>query len=239
MASTLESLIRRDRALIVLALALMAALGWAHVALMPHSHAILYSLAAMMWTTMMMAMMLPAAAPMVLAFARVRRTRMQARHPAVPTAIFLAGYLAVWLAFALIIAALQWALHESIVLSGLVGEHDTLLAAALLATAGAFQWTNLKEACLAKCRTPLGFIATEWREGRRGAFVMGLRHGLFCTGCCWALMLLMFAGGLMNLLWMLALAAYVLAEKILPGGRVLARAGGALMLLAAAVLALT
>lgn len=237
MTATLEGVVRRDRAVIAGVLTVLAGLAWAHMVLMPHSNAAMYSLAAMMWATMMVAMMLPAAAPMVLAFARVRRTRIQAAHPAVPTAIFLGGYLAVWLTFAMVMAAAQWALHESTVLSGATGESDTLLAAALLAMAGAFQWTNVKEACLAKCRTPLGFIATEWREGRRGAFVMGLRHGVFCTGCCWALMVLMFAGGLMNLLWMLALAAYMLAEKILPGGRVLARATGALMLIAGAALA--
>jgi predicted metal-binding membrane protein len=238
MAATLESLVRRDQALIAAALGVMAGLGWIHMVLMPHWNAAVYSLAALMWATMMVAMMLPAAAPMVLAFAHVRRARMQAAHPAAPTAIFLGGYLAVWLAFAMVMAAAQWALHESALLSEAMGKSDALLAAALLATAGAFQWTNIKQACLAKCRTPLGFIATEWREGPRGAFVMGLRHGVFCTGCCWALMLLMFAGGVMNLLWMLALAAYMLAEKVLPGGRVLARTTGALMVAAGAGLAL-
>jgi predicted metal-binding membrane protein len=229
MAATLESVVRRDQALIAAALAVMAGLGWVHMVLMPHSNAAVYSLTALMWATMMVAMMLPAAAPMVLAFARVRRVRIQAAHPAAPTAIFVGGYLAVWLIFAMVMAAL----------SGAIGaEPGPLLAAALLAAAGAFQWTNIKQACLAKCRTPLGFIATEWREGPRGAFVMGVRHGVFCTGCCWALMLLMFAGGVMNVLWMLALAAYMLAEKVLPGGRALARATGALMLAAGAALAL-
>lgn len=238
MGVTLESLVRRDQVLIAAALGMMAALAWAHMVLMPHSNGAAYSLAAMTWGTMMVAMMLPAAAPMILAFARVRRARIQAAHPAAPTAIFVAGYLAVWLAFAMLMAAAQRALHESGLLSEAMGGSDPLLAAALLATAGAFQWTNIKEACLAKCRTPLGFIATEWREGLRGAWVMGLRHGAFCTGCCWALMLLMFAVGVMNVLWMLGLAAYLLAEKVLPGGKVLARTGGALMLAAGIVLAL-
>jgi predicted metal-binding membrane protein len=190
-----------------------------------------------MWSAMMAAMMLPAAAPMIVAFARAQRAR-AATQPAVPTAIFVAGYLAVWSAFSAGAATLQWALHRLVLVSD-THVAEPVLGAALLLVAGSFQWTKLKDACLARCQSPLGFLATEWREGRRGALVMGLRHGAFCTGCCWALMLLMLVGGAMNLLVMAALAIYVLAEKALFPGRALSRAAGALLIAAGAGLALS
>ena len=98
-----------------------------------------------------------------------------------------------------------------------------------MTAAGIYQWTPLKKACLANCRTPLGFLMTEWREGARGALVMGLRHGAYCTGCCWALMALLFVGGVMNLLWVAAIAAFVLVEKVVPAGEHLGRVGGVLL----------
>ncbi|MDP2701651.1 MAG: DUF2182 domain-containing protein, partial [Candidatus Rokubacteria bacterium] len=110
------------------------------------------------------------------------------------------------------------------------------LGGALLLVAGVFQWTPLKQACLAKCRSPLSFVMTEWRDGRAGAFVMGMRHGAYCVACCWALMALLFVAGVMNLLWVAGLAVFVLVERVLPGGLVVGRIAGALLLVAGVVI---
>ncbi len=187
---------------------------------------------AAMWSVMMVAMMLPAASPMIVAYSRIGHRRRPARWGLAPTWIFVAGYLAVWTGFSVLGALGQWALHEAALLDVAMGRTGPLFGGALLVLAGAFQWTPLKEACLAKCRTPLSFVLTEWRDGWGGAFVMGLRHGIFCLGCCWALMLLMFVGGVMSLAWMGGLAIYMLVERLIPNGRLFSRASG-LVLIAA------
>jgi predicted metal-binding membrane protein len=179
-----------------------------------------------MWVVMMVAMMVPSAAPMILIFHRVASDRLTQGQPAVPTAVFLGGYLAVWAGFSALATGAQWLLHDAALLSPGMAAASPLLGGALLVAAGVFQLTPLKHACLTRCRTPLGFLLTEWREGVRGAWVMGLRHGMFCTVCCWALMALLFVGGVMNLLWVAALAIVVLGEKVLPRGDVLGRLGG-------------
>lgn len=195
------------------------------------------ALSILMWSVMMVAMMLPGASPMILTYATVARRKDATRPPAVPTWIFVAGYLAVWTAFSVLAALGQWALYANDLLDGAMGRTGPLLGAALLLTAGAFQWSALKEACLSKCRTPLSFLLTGWRDGWRGAFVMGAKHGVYCVGCCWALMLLMFVGGVMSLLWMGALALFMLAEKVVPGGRLFSRASGLVLIGAGVVLA--
>ena len=182
----------------------------------------------LMWAVMMAAMMLPSAAPMLLAFAAVNRRRRESGHPFVPTAIFLGGYLLAWGGFSLAATLAQGGLHSAALLSpqmALAGV-SPILGGILLLAAGLFQWTPLKQACLHHCRTPMGFLTADWREGRGGALRMGLRHGGYCLGCCWALMGLLFVLGVMNLLWIFALSALVLAEKALPGGRWLGRLAG-------------
>ncbi|HEY8715475.1 MAG TPA: DUF2182 domain-containing protein, partial [Candidatus Acidoferrum sp.] len=151
-----------------------------------------------MWAVMMVAMMLPSATPMILTFAAVTRNRRQRDRPYVPVAVFASGYLFVWCLFSAIAAMAQWALHRSALLSSTMASTSVFLGALVLIGAGVFQFTPLKHACLRHCRTPLEFIMTRWREGWRGAFGMGLRHGAFCAGCCWVLMLLLFVGGVMN-----------------------------------------
>ena len=182
----------------------------------------------LMWAVMMAAMMLPSAAPMLLAFAGVNRRRRESGHPFVPTAIFLGGYLLAWGGFSLAATLAQGGLHSAALLSpqmALAGV-SPILGGILLLAAGLFQWTPLKQACLHHCRTPMGFLTADWREGRGGALRMGLQHGGYCLGCCWALMGLLFVLGVMNLLWIFALSALVLAEKALPGGRWLGRLAG-------------
>jgi predicted metal-binding membrane protein len=186
----------------------------------------------LMWALMMVAMMLPSAAPMILLFATINRRRSGSPGAAVPTGIFVAGYLVVWAAFSALAALGQAGLQHAALLS-----RETLmvlpwLGGVFLLLAGLWELTPLKYACLARCQSPLGFIMTEWREGRDGALVMGLRHGLFCLGCCWALMGLLFVAGVMNLLWVAVLAALVLAQKLLPVGRLAGWVTGAALLAA-------
>jgi predicted metal-binding membrane protein len=184
----------------------------------------------LMWTVMMIAMMVPSAGPMILAFATINRRRAAAGGLAVPTAIFLAGYLVAWTAVSLVATLAQWALQAVALLAPETLSVTPVAGGLLLLAAGIWQLTPIKYACLARCQSPLGFILSEWREGGRGAFVMGLRHGVFCVGCCWTLMALLFVAGVMNLLWVAAIAAFVLVEKIAPPGRLVSWVSGAVLL---------
>lgn len=170
----------------------------------------------LMWSVMMVAMMLPSALPMVLTFAAVARNRQRLGRPYVPTIVFVFGYLAIWSVFSAVAAVGQWLLHRHALLSPSMATTSAILGGVLLIGAGVFQFTPLKRSCLTRCRGTLEFILTRWREGRSGAFAMGLEHGAFCTGCCWALMALLFVAGVMNILWVAALTLLVCLEKILP-----------------------
>jgi predicted metal-binding membrane protein len=170
----------------------------------------------LMWCVMMVAMMLPSAMPMVLTFAGVARNRQRLGRPFVPTAVFVSGYIAIWCAFSALAAVGQWLLHRQALLSASMATTSAIFGGVLLIVAGIFQFTPLKQSCLTRCRGPLEFILTRWREGRGGAFRMGLEHGAFCAGCCWALMALLFVTGVMNILWVAALTLLVCLEKILP-----------------------
>ena len=150
--------------------------------------------------------------------------------------MFAAGYLAVWTAFSLLAALLQAGLEQARLLTPMLVSATPLLTGALLMLAGTYQFLPIKEACLQKCRAPLPFFMFNWRPGALGAFRMGAEHGAFCVGCCWALMLLLFVAGVMNLLWVAALAALVLAEKLLPHGGILARVAGASLIAAGATM---
>jgi predicted metal-binding membrane protein len=181
-----------------------------------------------MWVLMMVAMMLPSALPMVLVFERFQRSRAGAAGAA--SALFAAGYLLVWAGFSVLATGAQWGLERSALLSGGMALTAKSLSAALFIAAGAYQFAPLKQRCLDACRSPIGFLSAHWREGRAGALAMGLHHGAFCLGCCWLLMLLLFAGGVMNLLWIVPVALFVLVEKCLPGGERTRKAGGLLLI---------
>jgi predicted metal-binding membrane protein len=189
-----------------------------------------------MWAVMMVAMMVPSAAPMILSFLTVNQRRKAADRPFVPVAVFLLGYLAVWTAFSAVATFAEWGLHQAAMLSTTMTATNKALNGGLLIAAGVFQWTPLKRACLKSCRSPLSFLMSEWREGTAGAFVMGLRHGAYCAGCCWFLMVLLFVAGVMNLLWVAVLALFVMAEKISPKGELLARVAGVGLVIAGAAL---
>jgi predicted metal-binding membrane protein len=195
-----------------------------------------FVLVALMWVTMMVGMMLPSAAPTILLFAALERRRGSGVSGRVGA--FVAGYLALWSAFAVAAAAMQTLLAQAGLVSMHMAATSALLAGAVLFAAGAYELTPLKDRCLAHCRSPLDWIPRHMRPGRAGAFRMGVEHGAYCIGCCWVLMLLLFVGGVMNLVWVAVISVVVLAQKVLPGGPVLARAGGiALMLYGAIVIA--
>lgn len=189
-----------------------------------------------MWTVMMIAMMLPSAAPTALLYERVARSGAHGIDPALRTYFFASGYLAVWCGYALAATALQWALSASDLLTPMMHTRGHLLAAVLLLVAGVWQWTPLKRRCLQRCRDPVTFIAREWRTGAGGACRMGVRLGVICLGCCWAMMLLLFVGGVMNLAWIIAISVGVLLEKFLPGGMPTTRVFGTALILAGAAL---
>ena len=170
----------------------------------------------LMWCVMMVAMMLPSALPMVLTFAAVTRNRQRLGRSYVPTTIFVSGYIAIWCAFSAVAAVGQWILHHYALLSASMATTSAIFGGVLLIGVGVFQFTPFKRNCLTRCRGTLEFILTRWREGRGGAFRMGLEHGAFCTGCCWALMALLFFAGVMNILWVAALTLFVCLEKVLP-----------------------
>jgi predicted metal-binding membrane protein len=167
-----------------------------------------------MWTVMMAAMMLPSALPMVVTFVTVAERNGDVARGRV----FVAAYLAVWFIFSAVAAAAQWALQRIGWVDPMIVSTSPLLTGALLLIAGVYQFSRLKRICLSRCRTPFAFLLGEWRPGVGGAFVMGARHGLLCVGCCWALMALLFVGGVMNLAWVAALAIGVAAEKLMPLG---------------------
>ena len=186
----------------------------------------------LMWAVMMVGMMVPSAAPMILLFAAIHRRRREQRQPTVPVAVFLAGYLAIWTAYAAAATLAQWGLHAAAMLSASMATTSAVLGGVLLISAGLFQWTPLKRICVTSCRSPLSFLMTRWRDGTMGAFAMGVDHGLYCVGCCWMLMALLFVAGVMNLAWVAAIAIVVLMEKVVPGGERIGRAIGIALMLA-------
>ena len=156
----------------------------------------------LMWAEMMVAMMIPSAAPMILTFAMINRKRSRGRkRPFVRTGLFLLGYFIVWTVFSFVAAVAQWALHGVALLSPMMKSSSPILAGALLIGAGIFQWTRWKRVCVNHCRSPLEFLLHDWRDGPGGALAMGAKHGTFCAGCCWMLMALLFVAGVMNMLW--------------------------------------
>jgi predicted metal-binding membrane protein len=257
-ALAFEDLFKRDTAVVAAALILLTLLAW--LALLagagtgmdpfamsgwllpsgppmtsgPWSYAY-WAIAFCMWVVMMVAMMLPSASPMVLLYGRVVRqaeTKGLLANAQGSIAAFAAGYLTVWIAFSAFAVGLQWALERAGVMSGMMAVREPLLAGALLVAAGIYQLTPLKQSCLTHCRSPASFLAAHWRPGPAGAWRMGLAHGLYCAGCCFALMLLLFVGGVMNLVWIAGLSLIVLAEKLLPLGARLRVPLGVLLIVA-------
>ncbi len=180
-----------------------------------------------MWAVMMIAMMLPTAVPMLVGFRRTDAARGTPRDADRRTALFAVGYLATWTAFGAAATAAQWALHAVGQISAAMQITNAWVGAGVLIAAGLYQWSPWKDVCLRSCRSPLAFLLNRWRPGSVGAVRMGIEHGGYCIGCCWLLMTLLFVVGVMNVAWIVALTLYVLAEKLAPASRWLARASGA------------
>jgi predicted metal-binding membrane protein len=244
-SALVQRALRHDRLLVVAGLLVVVILSWAYLLtgagmlqemgdmLMPMStgpwtlgHAVLVFA---MWAAMMAAMMLPSAAPVILLYGTIARGQAARGESVTAAGGFTFGYVAVWATFSLVAAALQFGLEQAALMSPMMETTSIVLAGAVLIAAGLYQWTPLKQFCLRHCRSPLDFLTTHWRVGVRGAFVMGFRHGAYCVGCCWLLMLLLFVGGVMNFAWIGGIALFVLIEKLGPAGHWIGRGAGVLL----------
>lgn len=186
-----------------------------------------------MWWIMMIAMMTPSVAPMLLLFAAVKKTGPDRAHAHSLTWVFLFGYLSVWAGFSAVATGMQWGLQTAGLVDGaMMTIQSRSFAGLVLLLAGLFQFSALKTRCLEHCRSPAHFLAAHRRPGVSGALLMGMHHGTFCLGCCWALMALLFVGGIMNLYWIAGLALYVLAEKLAPRPDIFNKVVGAALIAA-------
>ncbi|MFT5133612.1 MAG: putative metal-binding membrane protein, partial [Gammaproteobacteria bacterium] len=183
-----------------------------------------------MWAIMMIGMMLPSVVPTVLIYASIARKARKDGASIASTGFFVAGYLAMWIVFSLFATCLQWAFDELGLLSPMMMANNALFGATLLILTGIYQCLPIKDACLHQCRSPIEFFRDHWRKGNQGTFLMGMHHGLFCVGCCWVLMGLLFFGGVMSLLWIAAITIFVLLEKVLPFGAIGGKIMGLLMI---------
>lgn len=246
--SPLIFLLRRDRAVVITSLVGIITLAWLYILhgagmdmraiadmAMPTATMVwrpdYFALMLIMWAVMMAAMMLPSAAPTILLYTVIARKRREQGEIVAWTGIFALGYGAVWLAFSLAATTLQWRLDAAALLSPMMMITNAAVAGSVLIAAGFYQWSPFKLTCLRKCQSPLNFFLENWREGAWGALSMGLRHGLFCVGCCWVLMLLLFVGGVMNIVWIIGLSLFVLAEKTMPPSDWLRRAAGTIFII--------
>lgn len=229
----------RDRRIVIGGLLAAIALSWGYLLIsvgMPTPAPATwtpayFALMLVMWCVMMAAMMLPSAAPTILLFATLSRKSAARGDPAVSAGVFAAAYVIVWGGFGLLATFAQMQLDGLALLSPTMKSASVPLGAALLIAAGVYQMTPLKYACLRHCRTSIDFFARRWRRGAKGALLMGLEHGGFCLGCCWVMMGLLFYAGVMNLLWVAALALYLLLEKLAPAGQGISRFAGVVLIL--------
>jgi predicted metal-binding membrane protein len=252
----LEQILERDRVVVVAALGVLVVLSWGYVLwfaaninmggmdmsgfriipalkeiMVPDStpwSGVEFAFVFVMWAVMMVGMMTPSAAPMILVYAHVARQAAIANKPFAPTGWFAAGYLLVWVSFALVATVAQWALDRAALLDPKMESASNLLGSFLLIVAGAYQWTRIKDVCLANCQSPILFLQQQggFRRDKAGSLLLGIRHGTYCVGCCWVLMALLFVGGVMNVLWMAALSVLILLEKTVAIGRLIARLAG-------------
>jgi predicted metal-binding membrane protein len=253
----LETVLRRDRLVVAAALGAIVALAWSYVLwlaadmdmggmdmtgyrMIPAGigimapanapwNAIEFAFVFPMWAVMMVGMMAPSAAPMILMYARVGRQGRTAGKPLAATGWFAAGYFLVWVGFSLAATLTQWAVERAALLDSRMASASNVFGGIVLIAAGVYQWTPLKDVCLAQCQSPLQFLMRHggFRGDVPGCLLLGFRHGAYCVGCCWVLMALLFVGGVMNVLWIALLALLVLLEKLTPFGRWVARGAGA------------
>jgi len=244
---SLAAAARRDRVLLLAALVGLCVLAWAYMIRMAagttHGHSchgmaepvvrpwgsVEILMAFSMWVAMMAAMMLPIVTPWLLVLSGQKRENGPGGTSLGTVGYFMLGYAAVWTGYSVAAALGQWALVAAALLSPELAATSPVLGGVLFLAAGVYQWTPWRDACMAHCRSPLGYFMTSWRKGRQGALTMGVRHGLYCVGCCWALMALSFVFGIMNLLWMAGITAFLLVEKITSWGPRFGRAAGVIL----------
>ena len=252
--------LRRDRVVVILALALLTALAWRYLlllsadmsmggmdmgdfrmipsgmGLMVPAHtpwqAMEFGFVFVMWTVMMVSMMTPSATPMILMYARAGRHAKAQGTPLAATVWFTASYFLVWIAFALLATMVQWALECTALLDSWMTSTSNVLGGVVFLAVGSYQWTRLKDVCLAQCQKPFAFLMRQGgcRLDAPGSLMLGLRHGAYCVGCCWALMALLFVGGVMNVLWIVLLALLILFEKVTSFGRLIAHLAGLVLI---------
>jgi predicted metal-binding membrane protein len=257
------AVLRRDRIVVALALILLTVLAWSYLlwlsadmgmggmdmsdfrmipsglGLMVPAHTpwltIEFAFVFVMWTVMMVGMMVPSAVPMILMYARVGRCTKAQGTPFGATAYFGIGYVLVWAAFSLFATLTQWALERAGLLDAAMASTSNILGGVVFVAAGSYQWTRLKYVCLTQCQMPFAFLLRHggFRRDAPGALMLGLRHGVYCVGCCWMLMTLLFVGGVMNVLWIGLLASVILLEKVFPWARI-AYLGGVILVAAGA-----
>jgi predicted metal-binding membrane protein len=247
--SGLEKVLRHDRLIVAIGLAAAVALAWAYLATgagidmsmagmkmepMPWS-AFDVALMFAMWWVMMIAMMVPSATPMVLLFTAIKRKQQASVSPATEAWVFLGGYLLIWAGFSVVATFAQWGLERAGLLSMGAASTNARFGGIILLAAGLYQFTPIKSACLRFCQSPVLFLSRHWRPGAAGVLRMGLRHGAYCLGCCWFLMLLLFVAGVMNLVWVAGITLYVACEKLLPLDQRLSHAAGAVLIVAGAI----
>lgn len=250
---TPAAVLRRDRIIVILALALLTALAWSYLlwlsmdmtglrmipsgmrlmvpADMPW-RAMEFAFVFAMWTVMMVGMMTPSAVPMILMYARVGRQTHARGRPLAATVSFAIGYFLVWIAFALCATLVQWAFERAVLLDFTMASTSTVVGGLLFVAAGSYQWTRLKDVCLTQCQKPFAFLMRNggFRRDALGSLKLGVRHGAYCVGCCWALMALLLVGGVMNVLWIVLLASFILLEKVAPFGRQIALLAGVVLI---------
>ncbi len=239
--SAIERVSRHDRGVVLAGLVGVIAVAWAYLfweaarmaapmdgmaSPMASDLAGAFFTTFLMWAVMMVGMMLPSAGPAILLYGGIVRKNRERGQAVAAVYVFAAGYLIVWTAFSVIVAAFQVLLGQLELLSPMMVSTSTVLSGIFLLAAGLYQWFPVKQACLRICRSPLSFFTMHWRQGPAGALRMGLEHGVICVGCCWSLMLLLFIGGVMNLVWVAVVAGFILVEKLLPKGRLTAQFAG-------------
>jgi predicted metal-binding membrane protein len=259
-SASFELLFRRDRRIVIAALVVLTALAWGYLIWLAQSMSMAGSMPDMpgmdmsaavtpmlrawtvsefafiflMWAIMMVGMMTPSATPMILIYSRVARQAAQDSRPIAATGWFVCGYLLIWAAFSFLAAIGQGALERVAWLTPMMAAASNTVGGVILVIAGVYQFTPLKNNCLSQCQSPFAFIQANggFKRGTGASIQLGMRHGFYCIGCCWALMALLFVGGVMNILWIAAIAIFALIEKAIPAGGVIARVAGAGLALA-------
>jgi predicted metal-binding membrane protein len=231
---------RKSRILVILGIATLSMMAWGYMVYLGSDAASDYTASHhaqyhqstnflfifVMWSVMMVAMMVPSAAPTIIMFDTIVQRKIKKKYRFSPTIIFVAGYLTAWTVYSCLAAIAQLWMQNSALISTTMSKSAPIVSGILLIIAGLFQFSSLKYACLKHCRSPVGFFILHWQDGHKGALEMGLRSGMYCVGCCWAIMVLMFVVGVMNIIWMAVLAVFILAEKLIPWGRRFSQVSG-------------